>query len=284
MRAKVFNGTDMKAPSRAGALSVLGQTMTDRLHLDPAATREGGRCFAQRRRGQCAGFTYIGLLMLVAIMGIALTVVAEVWQTAQKRDKEEELLFVGSQIRRAIAMYVANGAGYPRRLEDLLKDPGFPEVRRNLRKIYRDPITGRAEWGLVKPDGNYIIGAYSLSDSEPSKQRGFSLADRGFEGKTKYSEWIFSPSMGQSPATTVRRAGSATPQPGTSQPDIAQHGIAQPDAAQSAAAQPSIGQPDTAQSASAQIGATQSGTPQSGTSQDDSTPFQSGRTGSRGRR
>jgi len=129
--------------------------------------------------------------MLVAVMSLALTVVTEVWQTAQRRDKEAELLFVGDQFRRAIGMYVANAARYPHSLEELLKDPGFPGVRRYLRKVYRDPMTGRAEWGLAKSAGDTIIGVYSLADGEPFKKSGFSLADQDFEGKKKYSEWVF---------------------------------------------------------------------------------------------
>jgi type II secretory pathway pseudopilin PulG len=131
------------------------------------------------------------LLVLIAMMGVALTVVSEVWHTAQKREKEQELLFIGNQFRRAIAMYNANGGGYPQRLEDLVKDPRVPGVRRFLRQIYRDPMTGGTEWGLVRSAGNAITGVYSLSDEEPLKKAQFSLADQSFEGKTKYSEWVF---------------------------------------------------------------------------------------------
>jgi type II secretory pathway pseudopilin PulG len=182
--------------------------MPERSQFDLLALRERGRrCAVQCRRGRCAGFTYIGLLILVAVMSLSMTVVAEVWQSTQQRDKEEELLFVGNQIRRAIGMYAANAASYPHSLEDLLKDPGFPGVRRYLRKIYRDPMTGRAEWGLVKADGNSITGVYSLSDAEPFKQSGFSLADQDFEGKKKYSEWVFFPNAAQgSPAAIAPAA------------------------------------------------------------------------------
>lgn len=160
--------------------------------------RKGARMLVTGgRRGRSTGFTYIGLLLLVASMGFALTVVAQVWQTAQIRDKEEELLFVGNEFRRAIGMYVAATSRYPHSLEDLLKDPGFPGVRRYLRKIYRDPITGRAEWGLVKAEGNAIIGVHSLSEAAPMKQGGFSLADQGFEAKKKYAEWVFVSKVGQ---------------------------------------------------------------------------------------
>lgn len=153
--------------------------------------QRGRRRAAPCGRGRIAGFTYIGVLMLVAAMGLSMTVVAEVWQTAQMRDKEEELLFVGNEFRRAIGDYFTNAQTYPKSLEDLLKDPTFPGVRRYLRKIYRDPITGSAQWGLVKPDGNFIIGVYSLSDKEPFKQGGFRPADQALEAKKKYSEWVF---------------------------------------------------------------------------------------------
>jgi type II secretory pathway pseudopilin PulG len=153
-------------------------------------TRLGG---AQRHS---AGFTYIGVLLLVAVMGISLTVVSQVWQTMQRIDKEDELLFVGDQMRRALALYAANASGgqrYPQGLEDLLKDPRYPDVRRYLRRIYPDPITGRADWGLAKGPGDGIMGVYSLSEDEPIKKTEFRFRDRDFEGKTKYSEWVFIP-------------------------------------------------------------------------------------------
>ncbi|MBI2960455.1 MAG: type II secretion system protein [Betaproteobacteria bacterium] len=159
---------------------------------------------------------------MVAMMGISLVVAAEVWQTAQKRDKEEELLFVGDQFRRALALHYQDTSAYPRSLEDLLRDPGFPGVRRHLRKLYRDPVTGSAQWGLVKSVGEAIVGVHSLSDAQPFKKAGFSAADQGFEGKTKYSEWVFSPTNVQgapganAPAASAPSA-AAPRQPGTTQ-------------------------------------------------------------------
>ena len=50
-------------------------------------------------RSAPAGFTYIGLLFAVAILGITLGAVGVVWSTQIRRDKEAELLFVGDQIR-----------------------------------------------------------------------------------------------------------------------------------------------------------------------------------------
>ena len=167
-----------------------------------------------------AGFTYIGLLFLVAMMGLALTQAAAMWQTVQQREKEKELLFVGDQFRRAFARYYAAGGGYPRQLDDLVKDPRFPGMRRFLRKIYRDPITGSSEWGLVKQPGGLIGGVYSLSEAEPIKKAEFGLADQSFEGKMKYSEWVFMPKYG--PATGANPNAPATSPAGTNQPGVTQ--------------------------------------------------------------
>lgn len=147
------------------------------------------------------------------MLGIAVTLVSELWHTAQKREKEQELLFVGNQFRRALAMYSANGGGYPKRLEDLLRDPRVPGMRRYLRKIYRDPVTGGTEWGLVRSTGDIIVGIHSLSAEEPLKQKEFSLADKDFEGKRKYSEWVFSaaPAKGTPGAATPANPGALAP-------------------------------------------------------------------------
>lgn len=143
------------------------------------------------------GFGYIGLLILVAMMSAALAGAGEVWHTAQQREKEQELLFAGGQFRRAIAQYYANTPGkarrYPLHLEELLKDPRHPGIRRYLRKIYLDPMTGKAEWGLVTGPGGEIYGVYSRSQDAPLKRAGFRLAEKDFEGRTKYSEWVFMP-------------------------------------------------------------------------------------------
>ena len=164
------------------------------------------------RRPATAGFTYIGLLLLVAAMGVSLTVVSQVWQTKQKREREDELLFIGNQFRRAIEYYYVSTPGgaarFPRSLEDLLRDPRVPGVRRYLRRIYRDPMTGRNEWGLVKT-GDVIVGVHSLSEEAPLKKRGFRYADRSFEDRARYSDWVFVTRFDQGRA--VKPAASAAP-------------------------------------------------------------------------
>lgn len=169
-----------------------------------------GRTRGWRRQGRAGGFTYFGLLVIIVIMGVLLMTAGEVWHTAQRREKEMELLFIGNQFRQAIDDYYEHTPGkalrYPVSLEDLLKDPRYPSTQRYLRRIYSDPVSGSREWGLIKgPDGE-IYGVHSLSEEEPLKKANFSLADRDFEGRRKYADWVFMHVPG-------RHAGSSLQKP-----------------------------------------------------------------------
>lgn len=154
------------------------------------------RCLAPRAsRPLCTGFTYIGLLIFIALMGIALAGTGMVWQTQARRDKERELLFVGDQFRRAIGQYYERSPGgdkrFPRSLDELLLDKRYPATQRYLRRVYPDPITGKAEWGFVKGPEDRIVGVYSLSEDAPFKRAGFPTNYQDFEAKERYREWRF---------------------------------------------------------------------------------------------
>lgn len=141
------------------------------------------------------GLTYLALIFAVAILSLASAAASELWSTAQRRDKERELLIVGNQFRQAIGRYYEASPGgakkYPYSLEDLLKDNRHLVAHRHLRKIYPDPITGKAEWGIVQAPTGGIMGIYSLSEGKPLKSANFEPKDKEFEEKEKYSEWKF---------------------------------------------------------------------------------------------
>ena len=173
-----------------------------------------------RGENQC-GFTYLGLLLAIAILGALLASAGVVWHTEVQRQREQELLFVGDQIRQAIGRYYSKGTGarqYPQTLADLLLDPRYPSIQRYLRKLYHDPITGSTDWGLVRDADGRILGVYSQSDEQPIKQANFSVADQAFEGKDKYSDWVFlyqpRPPRGRVAGPTTAPAGApAAPAP-----------------------------------------------------------------------
>lgn len=168
----------------------------------------------------CGGFTYIALLFIVALMGAALVGIGQIWHVQVQRDKEAELLFVGNQFRRAISLYYERAPGgarqYPKQLQDLLQDPRYPNVQRHLRKLYVDPMTRKAEWGLVRaPDGS-IIGVYSLSEDMPLKTAGFTGQDAGFVDSVSYREWKFAYLPADARGAGTRTAPGSQPgaQPG----------------------------------------------------------------------
>jgi len=162
------------------------------------------------------GFTFIGILVVVAILGVALLAVGEVWSFARQREKEQDLLFVGGQFRQAINLYYAHTPvtsklqPYPMSLEDLLKDPRYPSTQRYLRKIYLDPISNNAEWGLLKNPNGSIFGVYSLANGTPIKQGNFKTIYSEFTGKTNYSEWVFKFSPTLNPSSSVNSISTAS--------------------------------------------------------------------------
>lgn len=147
------------------------------------------------RRGGERGFTYIALLIAVALLGVGLVAGSEVWSQSRQREKERELLFIGNQFRQAIALYYQRTPGavkrYPEKLQDLLEDKRYLVKQRHLRKIFVDPLTGKPEWGLVAAPGGGIMGVYSRSTEKPVKTAGFAEADQAFAGAQRYSQWRF---------------------------------------------------------------------------------------------
>lgn len=132
------------------------------------------------------GFTYLGALLLVAASSAALAVGAELWSHARQREREAELLWIGNQFRQAIGLYYQRSPGsvkrYPQKLEELLEDRRHLNTARYLRRIYTDPMTGQANWGVVAAPGGGIMGVHSLSAAQPLRQ---------LNGAQIYAEWQF---------------------------------------------------------------------------------------------
>jgi type II secretory pathway pseudopilin PulG len=138
------------------------------------------------------GFTYIGFLIFIAIAGAGLAAYAEIASHAMQREKEAELLFRGNAYHAAIANYYKVEQRWPQSLEQLLEDQRYPMPVRHLRKLYRDPMTGEADWGLVEvPGGGGVMGVYSRSEDAPIKTANFSSANAAFEKARTYSDWKF---------------------------------------------------------------------------------------------
>lgn len=108
------------------------------------------------------GFTYLGLLLAIALLGLGLSAASEVWTTVARRQKLEQLEFAGQQFVEAIGSYYESSPGgvkqFPKSLEDLLEDRRYPFVRRHLRQVYVNPFSGTADWELLEGAGGGVRG------------------------------------------------------------------------------------------------------------------------------
>ncbi len=171
--------------------------------------------FCQLPTANCQkGFTLLGLLFLIAGLGVAMAALGTLWHTAAQREKEKDLLFAGDQYRRAITgFWQASPKGQerlPKNFDELLEDPRFPHTVRHLRRLYPDPMTGSVEWGIVKGADGGIAGVYSVSDAVPFKQAGFSPPYEAFKDMPNYRAWIFMLDAG-SPSASAETGNEGAP-------------------------------------------------------------------------
>jgi hypothetical protein len=102
---------------------------------------------------------------------------------------------MGQAYRNAIRSYYDNAPGsahsYPRDFDALLLDGRSTRRLRPLRKLYRDPVSGSADWGIVRTPDGAIKGVYSLSNLKPLKTGGFPPELESFNKARRYSQWLF---------------------------------------------------------------------------------------------
>ncbi len=143
------------------------------------------------------GFTYILALTVVVIIGIMLGMAGQSWKTIKQREQEKELIFRGSQIKEAIEKWYAPKPGQHvvtplTDLSFLVDDPRQQRPVHWLRRLYEDPLTGKADWRIIKDPNKGITGVASTSDETPIKTDFTDIPSLvQLSGKMKYSEWEF---------------------------------------------------------------------------------------------
>jgi type II secretory pathway pseudopilin PulG len=147
------------------------------------------------RRGDEHGFSYVMMIAAIAMVGLGLAVAGQAYSEQQRRAREQELLRVGAAFIRAIESYYESSPGtqkvLPMRLEELLQDNRFAGTKRHLRRLYADPITAGAEWGIVRTPSGAIAGVHSLSE-RPSLANGtLTIAGQRVRFGARYSDAQF---------------------------------------------------------------------------------------------
>ncbi len=196
-----------------------------RAPADTPARRARLRVTRSPARGRVsAGFTFLGLLFLIMLMGLMAAAAASTWSFTGQREKELALLYAGREYRLAIerfrAAHATQAQPYPTSLAALLGDESRLETRRFIRRLYFDPITGNDTWGLERNAKGGITGVYSLSERVPLRSVTV-YADEtiAFGDARSYRDWVFSatPKVGGAgtggPVSEPTRSAS-TPAPG----------------------------------------------------------------------
>ncbi|MGY4829030.1 type II secretion system protein [Sphaerotilaceae bacterium SBD11-9] len=151
-----------------------------------------------RARARARGFSYLLLMVVVAVLAVTAGVVAA-GENIARRNAEQALLTAGEELRSAIVSFRAVGgnglSSGPKELSDLLRDPRVAGVRRHLRRIPVDPLTGSTSWGVVRDPAGGIAAVYSLADGQPIKRDNFETAQAGFENADSYARWWFGVSV-----------------------------------------------------------------------------------------
>jgi type II secretory pathway pseudopilin PulG len=162
------------------------------------------------------GFTYLGLIVLVTVIGLVGAATLKIDSLLRRAAAEEELLAIGAQFSAALTSYAAatpkGQSPLPPSLQELLKDPRTPAVRRHLRKIFIDPVTGGTEWGIVyQGDRVGVLGVHSLSKAAPLKIGNFDARFAGFENKQHLSDWKFMSAVPLGMPPPVSAVAAVTP-------------------------------------------------------------------------
>ncbi len=200
-----------------------------------------------RRRSE-AGYSLVALLALLTITLIMMAAALPSWRYLVKDDREQELIFRGTQIVNAVKCYQEKTKTAPTSLEAMVK-------QHCLRKAYKDPMTTDGKWRFHH-QGEGLPGAGGLPGgkrglntktgdeptdigevpgttpptTEPSSRLGapagttFGAIDgvvstskerslRVFNGKTRYSEWVFAGDPDQWTIGSQKPAGPNIPKP-----------------------------------------------------------------------
>jgi type II secretory pathway pseudopilin PulG len=90
------------------------------------------------------GYTMVALLMGLMIMSVVIATLLPLASAEAQRDREEELIFRGTQYAEGIRLFRRRYGRYPNALKEML------DLRpRTLRKLWKDPITDSNDWGIV---------------------------------------------------------------------------------------------------------------------------------------
>lgn len=90
------------------------------------------------------GFTLVELVVVMALIGLLLSIAVPRYMASLERGREKVLAHNLAQLREAIDQYYGDRGAYPERLQDLVD-------QRYLRALPLNPMTEKVDWIAVSP-------------------------------------------------------------------------------------------------------------------------------------
>ncbi len=162
-----------------------------------------GEARSQRVLAQPAqrGFTYVFMLTALTLFSIGLAAIGPAWADRVRREREQELIRLGSLYAAAIASYYAAAPGslrqYPPELKDLLEDTRRVGTLRHIRKLYKEPLDSSRQWGIVRAADGGVMGVFSKSDEAPFHTAALDIGSAVLAPAERYSAWKFIPRVAE---------------------------------------------------------------------------------------
>jgi general secretion pathway protein G len=116
------------------------------------------------RNPRSAGFTLIELMIVMAIMGVLISIAQPSLKQSIVRARESVLREDLFQMREAIDQYYADNSKYPPTLNDLINQQ--ERSKSYLREIPKDPFTGATDWITVAAEGEEG-GVFDVHSASP---------------------------------------------------------------------------------------------------------------------
>jgi hypothetical protein len=149
-----------------------------------------GDFYPQEQRGT----TFLWALTFISILSLGVGKLLTLQSTQLQRMREDELLWAGTQYRKAIKAYYNASPGEARQLpntiDDLLEDSRLLTLTRHLRSAYLDPMTSNPFEEIHDARGS-LIGVRSTSAMIPIKSGNFPMDYAAFSNAKTYHDWEF---------------------------------------------------------------------------------------------
>lgn len=113
---------------------------------------------ASRRRGFASGFTMIELVVVMAAIGLLLSIALPRYLDALERGKLQVQQQNLAQLRDAIDKYYGDNGKYPDNLDDLV-------TKKYLRAIPVDPVVDAPVWAVVPPKDPGMGNVYDVQST-----------------------------------------------------------------------------------------------------------------------